>query len=161
MNELERFEESYIPVPESGCWLWLMAVGKDGYGRFWFEHETITPHRASFLLSNGEIPEDLCVRHSCDVRSCVNPDHLSLGTHMDNSADNVDRGRQTRHLGEKNGGSRITELQAIEIINSNKSVNEISQAYGLSSSSIYRLKNKTSWKYLHDKLQKNEAAHTL
>lgn len=85
--------ESYIErVPESGCWLWTRSL-VNGYGRVWIPPNSILAHRVSWMLYRGNIPEDLCVLHRCDVRCCVNPAHLFLGTNQENIWDMVDKER--------------------------------------------------------------------
>ena len=96
---LERFSRMY-EVDASGCWLWkgyrlkVTRNGRGGYGTFamvW--REKIPAHLAAWLLFRGPIPDGMVVRHRCDVRACVNPDHLELGTYKDNTADMYERGR--------------------------------------------------------------------
>lgn len=85
------------PEPNTGCWLWSgVRNGERGYGRFDSAprsglHERA--HRASYELFVGPIPDDLLVLHTCDVRICVNPDHLFLGTQKQNMQDCIDKGR--------------------------------------------------------------------
>jgi len=88
----QRFEEKFIPVPESGCWLWTAGLNKSGYGLFYLNW-AMTAHRASYALYKGEIPDGLYVLHKCDVKCCVNPDHLFIGTHSDNMKDYADKRR--------------------------------------------------------------------
>jgi len=78
-----KFEDSYIPEPNSGCWLWIDKIDKDGYG----EMRSHRAHRFSFELYKGQIPEGLYILHKCNIPSCVNPDHLYPGTAKDNSRD--------------------------------------------------------------------------
>lgn len=75
------------------CWLWTGYIEKRGYGRFGYNYKTIEAHRMSWIIANGEIPEGMIICHECDNPSCVNPDHLFLGTHKDNTWDMVDKGR--------------------------------------------------------------------
>lgn len=89
-----RFEEMFIPEPNSGCWLWFGATVPDGYGSFGIAtNKTEKAHRVSWKLHKGPIPPDKHVLHTCDNRCCVNPDHLWLGTNEDNVADRVLKGR--------------------------------------------------------------------
>ncbi len=83
-----------MPVPFSGCWLWLRSVGSHGYGNAYVSGiGNTTAQRASYTAFKGEIPNGMLVQHSCDERLCVNPDHLSLGTDKTNSDDKFRKGR--------------------------------------------------------------------
>ncbi len=75
------------------CWEWLGAKNNDGYGNFRIGSDYISAHKCSFKIINGDVPDNLCVLHSCDNPSCVNPTHLFLGTHDDNMKDKVAKGR--------------------------------------------------------------------
>lgn len=77
-----------------GCWLWIGAKNSHGYGYFAVTHNWIVrAHRIAFELTTGPVPVDLHVLHRCDVRACVNPAHLFLGTQLDNVRDMVAKGR--------------------------------------------------------------------
>ena len=74
----------YIPVTESGCWLWLGNCNPKGYGRFMRQGKTFMAHRASYEVHRGPIPEGLQLDHLCRVRCCINPDHLEPVTAREN-----------------------------------------------------------------------------
>lgn len=94
----ERFMKFVSPEPNSGCWLWTGGtVQPGGYGVFAPRTSPqTTAHRVSWMLFVGPIPDGLQVCHHCDVRLCVNPDHLFLGTSQDNHSDMVRKKRGTR-----------------------------------------------------------------
>lgn len=98
------------------CWLWTGYLSH-GYGeisRGGREGANAKAHRVAWELFRGEIPAGLMVCHHCDVPACVNPDHLFLGTALDNKRDEIAKGRQAppevkRHQGVKNGRARLSE----------------------------------------------------
>lgn len=97
-NPIERFHESYMPVTESGCWLWLNFCysshnALDGYGQLRVNGVLTSSHRFSWEIHNGPIPDGMIICHKCDTPSCVNPDHLFLGTLSDNMQDAMQKGR--------------------------------------------------------------------
>lgn len=82
---IQRFEEKYIPEPNSGCWLWTGTVTYNGYGIFEVNGKKIRAHRFSYELHKGPIPDGLTIDHLCRVRCCVNPDHLEAVTMRENT----------------------------------------------------------------------------
>lgn len=95
MSDLKRFLAKVQDGPSpTDCWMWGGAVGSDGYGRVRRRGKTHSAHRYAYELFKAEIPEALCVLHRCDTPTCVNPQHLFLGTPLDNTVDRRDKGRQ-------------------------------------------------------------------
>lgn len=90
---MDRFLQHVSPEPNSGCHLWTAAVTGKGYGKITDKSADLA-HRVAYILFVGPIPDGLCVLHKCDMPSCVNPDHLFLGTRADNLADMDRKGRR-------------------------------------------------------------------
>lgn len=82
---LEKFNEMWTPVTETGCWLWTRYVEHKGYGVMFIKKKNILAHRVSYTLFKGEIPEGKQIDHLCRVRCCVNPDHLEAVTGRENT----------------------------------------------------------------------------
>jgi hypothetical protein len=79
---------------ETECWNWQGSAGNSGYGKLRIGHsKDHQTHRLSYQLFHGEIPDGLCVLHRCDNRKCINPEHLFVGTHADNTRDMIEKGR--------------------------------------------------------------------
>lgn len=118
-GELERFWAKV--AKDDGCWLWTGSTSR-GYGYFSIGGRLRSAHRVSWSLEHGPIPAGLYVLHRCDVRACVRPAHLFLGTQVDNMRDCVAKGRHAfgdrsgarTHphrvpRGERNGHAKLTE----------------------------------------------------
>jgi hypothetical protein len=90
---ISRFEDKFIPEPNSGCWLWTAAISGKGYGRFGLGGKSRIASRVSYRIYKGDVPSRMFVCHTCDNPSCVNPDHLWLGSLTDNVRDCAQKGR--------------------------------------------------------------------
>ena len=139
----ERFEDKVIPDPNSGCWLWTASITSAGHGQFSLNGATVGAHRASYEFHIGQIPEGMWVLHKCDVPSCVNPDHLFLGTHQDNMDDMNVKGRSTH--GTKHWAVKLTEGKVLEIRDDRRSCRVIARDYGISHSLVNKIKNYELW----------------
>lgn len=86
-----------LPEPNTGCWIWTASLSTKGYGWFWHAGNRMVAHRFALERIKGvTIPEGMYACHICDNRWCVNPDHLYVGTPIQNAADMWSRGRH-RH----------------------------------------------------------------
>ena len=146
----ERFESQFVRIPIGGCWLW---TGPDK-NKFWHgafklgarETKVTFAHRTAWNLYVGEIPNGMCVCHSCDNPSCVNPDHLFLGSQGDNVMDKVSKGM---HLfGSKCPNSKITEPIAAQIKILKKPTKVMAEMFGISRQSVADIVYGRTWKHV-------------
>ena len=147
----ERFEQKFEPEPNTGCWLWTDFVRSDGYAVILHENRQLYVHRVSWQLYHGSIPDGICVLHRCDVRACVNPDHLFLGTHNDNTLDMIVKGRQS--CGESRLASKLTSVQVQNIraydLHGTLNQCELAEKYHVAQANISRIILRQSWKHLN------------
>ena len=149
---MDRFW-SKVEKKESGCWEWAARKDRAGYGEFHLNGATVKAHRVSYSLKNPSADiNGMCVLHSCDNPSCVNPHHLFLGSHADNVSDKCKkgRGRFRPHLGSKNGCSKLTEEQVKEIRELKGRVIQtvMAERYGVSQALISLILLKKGWKHV-------------
>lgn len=138
-----------------GCWRWTRHVnsGGEGYGVFSVNNRLAYVHRFSYAMVHGDIPDGLCVMHSCDVRTCVNPQHLRLGTPADNSADMVSKGRHQH--GEDSPLARLSDADVVRIKErraSGESTVLIAKEFGLSATHVGSICRGRFWKHLRPDL---------
>jgi hypothetical protein len=93
---IKRFLSKVIIAQDDQCWLWVGSKNTDGYGGFTLNKKNTGSHRASYIIYVGDIPKGMSVLHKCDVRNCVNPKHLFLGTQLDNVRDMFTKGRREK-----------------------------------------------------------------
>lgn len=148
----ERFRERYTVMP-SGCWHWDSIGDKGRAGKFSINGEAIYASRASFILHKGD-PGKLHVCHTCDNGLCVNPDHLFLGTHLDNMRDMVQKGRKPKgretntFLGSSHPTTKLSESDVLEMRASSKSMKDLASQYGISYSAVYAIIQRRNWKHI-------------
>lgn len=120
------------------------SVDNRGYGRIKIggrKGKFVGIHRFVYEKLIGEIPAGLCVCHHCDNPPCINPEHLFIGTHVDNMKDMAKKGRAHKTIGEKSGVCKISKEQIESIRRDPRKQIEIAREYGLSKSHISMIKN--------------------
>ena len=147
-DDVARFN-SYVSRKRGGCWLWLGSLKQSGYGQITIGGKygyNISAHRYSYELHVGQIPDGMFVCHRCDVRACVNPSHLFVGT----QADNVhDAQRKKRHpYGEKVGNSKLTESDVKTIRESNLSHAALGRRFSVTAVCIQKARVRQTWKHI-------------
>lgn len=144
----QRFEAKFRVTP--GCWIWTAAT-RNGYGAIKYAGKMLRAHRSAYELYSGTIPDGLLVRHECDNRLCVNPDHLLLGSHANNMQDMVDRGRTPNRKGANNGQSKLTNEQVLAIRSDARSQRKIAMDYGIDHTTVCDIKREKSWQHILEK----------
>lgn len=151
--QIARFHKNYKVHPETGCWEWEKSLYRGGYGKFkMFNSAIISAHRASWFIKHKSLPDNLCVLHKCDNRKCVNPDHLFLGTYSDNSED---RSRKNRFCGENAGAAKLKRSEVIYILNSDFTMKNLAEKFGVCTSTINAIKSRENWKGITDEEIRN------
>jgi hypothetical protein len=136
---------------ESGCHEFVGCRNHDGYGRINKEGRLVYVHRAVWENANGKIPFGMFICHKCDNPSCVNPEHLFLGTHADNMKDKALKGRVTNAIGSKNPSAKLKDAD-IPVIRSRILAGEtcysIARDYGVIGEAILHIKHNRRWSHI-------------
>lgn len=145
---VDHFNQS---TKQDDCLIWPLAPQSNGYGHHWMRSGSRGAHRVSYEIFNGPIPSGLVVCHSCDNRSCVNPEHLWVGTQQQNLNDMKSKNRDMR-VGSKNGRSKLNEVHVKNIKSLLKtntvSQKELANKYKVSTSVICDIANNNSWRHV-------------
>ena len=148
MNMQSRIMRDSIPVPEAGCWLWERAICTGGYGQLRVDGVATKAHRASWLAFRGEIPEGMFACHRCDTPSCVNPDHLFIGSALDNARDRDKKGRANSCKGAKHGRSKLNVGQVVEIRRrymAGEKQKDLAAEFGVGRPQLHRIVKNQRW----------------
>lgn len=142
----DKIEKHTIRIPESGCWVWMSTIHENGYGRVCAGKKPFYAHRVSYEQKYGPIPSGMMALHHCDVRCCVNPDHIFVGTQQNNMTDKVRKNRQAKGI--SHGNAKLTEDQVLEIKYSSETSIKLAAKFDYSASMIRAIKNGKLWKHL-------------
>jgi hypothetical protein len=166
----ERFYSKLFHEPNTGCHLWGGAVDKDGYGKFQvhlapeMKQVHVRAHRFALALELGRWVQGN-VLHSCDTPACCNPEHLREGTHAENIADKVRKGRQARGethksrtrpdsvaRGSSHGNATIDEATALRIVTllrfGMRSQAAVARAVGVPRTLVDNIKRGKTWRHV-------------
>lgn len=143
----DRFYQKFIPVTESGCWIWE-GSSSGRYGYISHEGHNRLAHRISWELHRGPLPAGMEVCHFCDVEPCVNPAHLFLGTHKENCHDRDRKGRNVNRFGSRHGMARLTEAAVREIRASAETSAALAARFGVHETTVGLARNRVTWKWM-------------
>ncbi len=137
-----------ILINDNDCWIWQKAKHRQGYGNLSYKRIPRLAHRVCWEVYFGEIPENIKVCHKCDNPSCVNPEHLFLGTQKDNVRDGIEKGRyENRAMGKRRNKLNYDEVLDIKRLNSEGMTRkELQKKYSVSPTCIAKILNGVSWK---------------
>lgn len=167
-----KARSAYVPIPDFGsatlarfeakidrqgdCHIWMAYTDKRGYGHLNVRGQPYLATRVAYKLATGEDPKELLVCHRCDNPSCVNPDHLFLGTNADNMRDRDAKGRVARGSNSgpnRRGSGKLNEAVVIEIkraISNGARTSDMAKQYGVGQPQISNIKHGYKWSWLND-----------
>jgi hypothetical protein len=150
-SDVRRFFRKVAISNTADCWLWQGALG-DGYGLFTMASgpRLRCAHRVSYALAHLEAPADMFVLHRCDTPACVNPDHLFLGTHLDNMKDRSAKGRTPPQKGETNNSSKLDTWDVICIRADRRAQKRIAADFGISQATVSEIKSRQRWAHVSE-----------
>jgi hypothetical protein len=143
----QYLEHHTMPLTECGCMIWMGPMSKrTGYGQMAIKRRPLMPHRVAWEVANGPIPEGMFVLHRCDIRTCINPEHLFLGTHKENMRDMAIKKRAA--FGIDNGSAKLSPKEVSEIRGSLLANSRLAELYGVSTGTISNIKRMKNWRHV-------------
>jgi hypothetical protein len=153
LTSVARFWKKVDKSDGEGCWLWTGGKSTLGSGRIWMNGQMHVASRIVWELTHGPIPKGLLVCHTCDNPSCVNPEHLFLGTQNDNMRDASSKGRMRGPSlkGENNPAHKLTndQARAIKRLRGWYSSNLLAAAFGVARAQILSIWSGKTWRFIN------------
>ena len=123
-----------------GCWLWTASLNGGGYGQFMYNHRPVAARKIAWLLTYGKPRVGLYVLHKCDVRKCVNPMHLFLGTQRENILDMITKMR---------GNTQRLSINDVALVRESSDSNiQLAERFKVNRSTIDRIRNRKTWSHI-------------
>ena len=141
-----RWEDNFIQDSPDKCWIWVGPKHRQWYGY----HKQMMAPRYSYKLYKGEFPKEMHVCHTCDNPSCVNPNHLFLGTHKDNMRDMYAKNRCHHNKGEKHHNAKATPEIVRHIRRKEMTQRAYAKLYGMCQRSIAEIQHRLTWPHVTD-----------
>lgn len=134
-------------IRPDGCWDCLTGTRQDsGHFRVYADGRPRQAHHVTFEAAGGVIPPGEILRHKCDNPACVNPAHLTPGTHQDNSDDMHERNRFAR--GERNGRARLTVARVRLILTSTLGTRTLARELNVSPKAVRKVRQRKTWTHV-------------
>lgn len=149
-NPSDAFEARTVKDLATGCLLWVGSHDEKGYGQLRINRKIVKAHRFSWKAAHGDIPDGMLVLHRCDNPPCVNPSHLFLGTHTDNSHDMDAKGRRVNNQakGAMCHAAKLTDEDIVAIRSDTRRQVDIAADYGVTQSNVSKIKLKQAWAHV-------------
>lgn len=147
----ERFWGKVNIKSDNECWEWTAGGLPQGYGRILIQRRGILTHRLAYELTHGPIPKGMCILHKCDNPPCCNPNHLFLGTYLDNNRDKSAKKRINPPYGTKEPNHKLTEKDVVKIRQLYKNgtyQKNIATQFNVSQHLISLIVRKKAWKHI-------------
>lgn len=138
-------------IQDDDCWICLAGGIESRYGTIWYKGESVSCHVASWMVHKGPIPNGIWVLHTCDVKRCINPEHLFLGTAFDNMQDMHAKGRNDPRHGWLNHSAVLDDDKVHEIralLQSDMTQQQIANRFNVSQSVISNIKFRKTWSHI-------------
>ncbi len=139
-------------VKQNGCWEWKGHKIWSGYGLMSYKEGSKAVHRVAYTVWKGDIPKGKYVLHKCDNRACINPDHLFLGTHLDNMNDMKEKNRQDKRPGELHHVNKMKNEDILEIRKlwdlGKETQAGLARKYKVSVSCIHNIVRRKAWNHI-------------